>query len=42
VVPDSATGELAGLRGRMAIDIIDGAHFYTLDYELADPAPGGD
>jgi hypothetical protein len=36
VVPDSGTGELAGLRGRMAIDIVDGAHFYTFDYTLAD------
>ena len=42
VVPDSGTGELAGLRGRMAIDIVDGAHSYTLDYELPDPAHGGD
>ena len=42
VVPDSGTGELAGLRGRMAIDIVDGAHFYTFDYELPDPAAGGD
>lgn len=38
VVPDSGTGELAGLRGRMAIDIVDGAHFYTFDYDLAEPA----
>jgi len=38
VVPDSGTGELAGLRGRMAIDIVDGAHFYTFDYALAEPA----
>lgn len=42
VVPDSGTGELAGLRGRMAIDIVDGAHFYTFDYELADPATAKD
>ena len=34
VVPDSATGELAGLSGRMAIDIVDGKHFYTFDYAL--------
>lgn len=38
VVPDSATGELAGLSGRMGIDIVDGEHFYTFDYEL--PAAG--
>ncbi|HEY5852455.1 MAG TPA: DUF3224 domain-containing protein [Lysobacter sp.] len=34
VVPDSGTGELKGLTGRMTIDITDGKHFYTLDYEL--------
>ena len=35
VVPDSGTGELAGLSGSMRIDISDGKHFYTLDYSLA-------
>jgi hypothetical protein len=35
VVPDSGTGELAGLSGRMAIDIVDGKHYYTFDYSLA-------
>ena len=34
VVPDSGTGELEGLSGTMAIDIVDGAHFYTFDFEL--------
>ena len=34
VVPDSATGELAGLAGKMVIDIVDGKHLYTLEYEL--------
>jgi uncharacterized protein DUF3224 len=34
IVPDSGTGELAGISGRMAIDIVDGKHFYTLDYAL--------
>ena len=34
VVPDSADGGLTGLRGSMRIDITDGAHFYTFDYEL--------
>lgn len=34
VVPDSGTGALKGLRGRFAIDIVDGKHFYTFDYEL--------
>ncbi|MFC3550247.1 DUF3224 domain-containing protein [Lysobacter cavernae] len=32
VVPDSGTDELEGLRGKMAIDIVDGKHYYTLDY----------
>ena len=36
VVPDTGTGQLSGLRGRMAIEIVDGKHFYTLDYELDD------
>lgn len=34
VVPDSGTDELVGLAGHMAIDIIDGKHFYTLEYTL--------
>jgi hypothetical protein len=34
VVPDSATGDLAGLRGQMTIDIRDGAHHYAFEYEL--------
>ncbi|WP_133480011.1 DUF3224 domain-containing protein [Cognatilysobacter segetis] len=34
VVPDSADGELEGLRGSMRIDITDGAHYYTFDYTL--------
>jgi len=32
VVPDSGSGELAGLRGRMDVRIEDGAHYYSLDY----------
>jgi Protein of unknown function (DUF3224) len=35
VVPDSGTGELTGLSGRMTIDIIDKQHHYTFDFELA-------
>ena len=38
VVPDSSTGELAGLAGRMSIDITDGQHSYTFDYTLGDTA----
>ena len=34
VVPDSGTGALAGLAGRLAIEIADGKHFYTFDYTL--------
>jgi uncharacterized protein DUF3224 len=36
VVPDSGTGDLAGLSGTMAIRIeTSGKHFYDFDYELA-------
>ena len=34
VVPDSATGALVGLSGRMGIDIAGGEHFYRFDYTL--------
>jgi len=34
VVPDSGTGDLAGITGTMTIDIKDGKHFYTFDYLL--------
>jgi Protein of unknown function (DUF3224) len=35
VVPDSGTQELHGLSGKMAIDIRDGQHFYTFDYDIS-------
>ena len=35
IVPDSGTGGLQGISGRMGIDIAEGRHFYTLDYALA-------
>jgi len=39
VVPDSGTGELAGITGRMNIIIApDGGHSYELDYVLPAPA----
>ena len=38
VVPDSGTGELAGISGRMTIIIADGKHSYAFEYELS-PAP---
>ena len=34
VVPDSGTGNLIGLTGKMNITIIGGKHFYDLEYEL--------
>ncbi len=34
VVPDSGTGELKGLSGRMDIQVVDGKHFYEFDFEL--------
>jgi hypothetical protein len=34
VVPDSGTGELVGLTGKMAINIVDGKHSYEFDYTL--------
>ncbi|MBS0578441.1 MAG: DUF3224 domain-containing protein [Proteobacteria bacterium] len=35
VVPDSATGELAGLSGRMVITVAeDGAHHYEFEFKL--------
>jgi MOSC domain-containing protein YiiM len=34
VVPDSGTGELAGISGKMAIRIEDGQHYYEFDYDL--------
>jgi Protein of unknown function (DUF3224) len=35
VVPDSGTGELVGLTGKMTIKIEDGKHFYEFQYSLA-------
>lgn len=34
VVPDSGTGQLAGIAGRMTIKIDDGKHSYEIDYTL--------
>ena len=34
VVPDSGTGALAGLGGKLAIEITGGKHFYSFDYTL--------
>jgi hypothetical protein len=34
VVPDTGTGELTGLEGRLDIRVTDGQHFYAFDYAL--------
>jgi Protein of unknown function (DUF3224) len=34
VVPGSGTEELAGLEGKLSITIVDGKHFYDLEYTL--------
>ncbi len=34
VVPDSGTGQLVGLAGTLAIEIVDGQHMYDLTYTL--------
>jgi hypothetical protein len=35
VVPDSGTGDLVGLAGKMSINIDDGKHSYDFEYTLA-------
>ena len=36
VVPDTGTGELAGLAGQMTIDFSGGGHAYDLEYKFGD------
>jgi hypothetical protein len=36
VVPDSGTGQLAGLTGKFLVIIADGKHSYEFDYSLPD------
>lgn len=36
IVPDSGTGDLTGLAGKMAIVIADGKHSYSLEYTIPD------
>ena len=38
VVPDSGTGQLTGLAGKMTIRITEGKHFYEFEYTLPEPA----
>ena len=35
IVPDSGTGELAGISGSLGITIADGKHSYDLEYSIA-------
>ena len=37
VVPDSGTGELAGLTGHLTIDIVDDRHRYDFEYSIEAP-----
>jgi len=37
VVPDSGTGQLVGIAGKMAINIADGKHSYEFEYTLSKP-----
>lgn len=34
VMPDTGTGELKGISGKMKIEIIEGQHFYNFEYSL--------
>jgi hypothetical protein len=36
VVPDSGTGQLTGLTGKMNINIVEGKHSYDFEYTLAE------
>lgn len=38
IVPDSGTGELRGIMGQMTIRIVDGQHYYELEYHLSGEA----
>jgi len=35
VVPDSGTGELIGISGKMTITIAEGKHSYEFEYKIA-------
>lgn len=36
VVPDSGTGQLVGIAGKMTINIVDGKHLYEFEYTLTE------
>jgi hypothetical protein len=35
VVPESGTGQLTGLEGKMTIKVVNGKHSYDFEYTLA-------
>jgi hypothetical protein len=37
VVPDSGTGQLVGLAGKLTIEVADGKHSYDFEYSLTQP-----
>lgn len=37
IVPHSGTGQLTGISGTLAIRIVNGQHFYDIDYSLPEP-----
>lgn len=37
VVPDSGTGQLIGLAGKMTIEVVDGKHSYEFEYTFVEP-----
>ncbi|WP_433074759.1 DUF3224 domain-containing protein [Dactylosporangium sp. CA-052675] len=39
VVPDTGTGDLTGIAGRMTITVVDGHHDYTFEYSLPSSSP---
>jgi hypothetical protein len=38
VVPDSRSGDLAGIEGEMQMEMIDGGHRYDFEYTLPEPS----
>lgn len=36
IVPDSGTGDLAGITGTLSIQVVDGQHHYTIAYAYGD------
>jgi hypothetical protein len=38
VVPDSGTGELLGIAGKLRIKIVEKKHFYEFEYTLPEAA----